>query len=113
MLPARCRQLQASSLRSPDLLVPKLQLGNALGSSKLCFAAAGDQCSPALYSSGQSSTLTAMRSVSIGEIAEFVGGQHAGNGQQPISGVASLTEATLNQLSFLSNRKYAADLAAT
>src|ERR1700736_1830020 len=106
MLPASCPPLQAGSLRSPELLIPKLQLGNALGSSKLCFAASGDQCSPALYSSGQSSTLTAMPSVSIGEIADFVGGQYSGDCLRGIVGVASLTQAASDQLSFLSNRKY-------
>src|SRR4029077_19481563 len=43
----------------------------------------------------------------------FVGGQHTGDGKRSIIGVASLTQANGDQLSFLSNRKYAADLAAT
>jgi UDP-3-O-[3-hydroxymyristoyl] glucosamine N-acyltransferase len=72
-----------------------------------------EHCSPALYSSGQSFTLSPMPAVSMREIAEFVGGQHAGDGNCPITGVASLTQAAGDQLSFLSNRKYAADLAAT
>jgi UDP-3-O-[3-hydroxymyristoyl] glucosamine N-acyltransferase len=54
-----------------------------------------------------------MSSVSVAEIAKFVDGQHAGDGKRSIVGVASLTQATADQLSFLSNRKYAAELAAT
>jgi UDP-3-O-[3-hydroxymyristoyl] glucosamine N-acyltransferase len=54
-----------------------------------------------------------MPAVSIGEIADFVGGQHAGASEQSIVGVASLTQANSDQLSFLSNRKYADDLATT
>ena len=54
-----------------------------------------------------------MPAVAIREISEFVGGQHGGDGKGSISGVASLTQANGDQLSFLSNRKYAADLAAT
>jgi UDP-3-O-[3-hydroxymyristoyl] glucosamine N-acyltransferase len=54
-----------------------------------------------------------MPSVSIGEIADFVGGKHSGDGARPITGVASLTQASDEQLSFLSNRKYAAQLAQT
>jgi UDP-3-O-[3-hydroxymyristoyl] glucosamine N-acyltransferase len=54
-----------------------------------------------------------MPSVSIGEIADLVGGKHSGDGTSPITGVASLTQAGDEQLSFLSNRKYAAQLAQT
>jgi UDP-3-O-[3-hydroxymyristoyl] glucosamine N-acyltransferase len=54
-----------------------------------------------------------MLSVSIGEIADFVDGQHSGDGSKAVVGVASLTQAASDQLSFLSNRKYAADLAKT
>jgi UDP-3-O-[3-hydroxymyristoyl] glucosamine N-acyltransferase len=54
-----------------------------------------------------------MPSVSLGEIAKFVDGQYASDGKRSIFGVASLTEAKADQLSFLSNRKYAAELAAT
>jgi UDP-3-O-[3-hydroxymyristoyl] glucosamine N-acyltransferase len=54
-----------------------------------------------------------MSSVSVAEIAKFVGGQHTGNGKRSVVGVASLAEAEPDQLSFLSNRKYAAELAAT
>jgi len=54
-----------------------------------------------------------MPAVSIGEIADFVDGQHTGDGKRSIIGVASLTQASSDQLSFLSNRKYVADLAAT
>src|SRR5207237_570344 len=113
MLPASCRQLQAGSLRSPELLAPKLQAWERPWSWKLWLRSGKEHWLPALYSSDQSSTLTAMPSVSIREIADFVGGQPAGNGQRSITGVASLTEATPSQISFLSNRKYAADLAAT
>ncbi|MEY2559762.1 MAG: UDP-3-O-[3-hydroxymyristoyl] glucosamine N-acyltransferase, LpxD, partial [Verrucomicrobiota bacterium] len=54
-----------------------------------------------------------MPSVSVKEIADFIAGDCAGDGARCITGVASLTDATRDQLSFLSNRKYAADLAAT
>jgi len=54
-----------------------------------------------------------MPSVSVAELAAFVNGQHSGDGSRAILGVASLTQAKSDQLSFLSNRKYAADLAAT
>src|ERR1700704_240303 len=54
-----------------------------------------------------------MLSVPVAELAAFVNGQHSGDGSRAILGVASLTQAKSDQLSFLSNRKYAADLAAT
>jgi UDP-3-O-[3-hydroxymyristoyl] glucosamine N-acyltransferase len=54
-----------------------------------------------------------MPSVSVRKIAALVSGEHAGDGKRSIVGVASLTQATADQLSFLSNRKYAAELAAT
>ena len=54
-----------------------------------------------------------MPAVSVGEIVDLVAGQFAGKRDRPISGVASLAQAKGDQLSFLSNRKYAADLAAT
>ena len=54
-----------------------------------------------------------MPAVTIGEIADFVGGKHSGDGTRPVTGVASLADASDEQLSFLSNRKYAAQLART
>jgi UDP-3-O-[3-hydroxymyristoyl] glucosamine N-acyltransferase len=54
-----------------------------------------------------------MPAVTIGEIADFVGGKHLGDGTRPVTGVASLADASDEQLSFLSNRKYAAQLAQT
>ena len=51
--------------------------------------------------------------VSIREIVEFVGGEYAGKSDLNIASVASLVSAGPDQLSFLSNRKYAAELAAT
>jgi UDP-3-O-[3-hydroxymyristoyl] glucosamine N-acyltransferase len=54
-----------------------------------------------------------MPAVSVGEIVELVAGQFAGDRDRSITGVAPLAQAKSDQLSFLSNRKYAADLAAT
>ena len=54
-----------------------------------------------------------MPAVSIGEIVDFVGGEFAGSRDATISSVAPLVAADATQLSFLSNRKYAAELAAT
>ena len=54
-----------------------------------------------------------MSAVSIGEIVDLVGGDYAGNRDLAIASVASLSSARSDQLSFLSNRKYAAELAAT
>jgi UDP-3-O-[3-hydroxymyristoyl] glucosamine N-acyltransferase len=54
-----------------------------------------------------------MPAVSVGEIVDLVAGQFAGERDRSIAGVASLAQATSDQLSFLSNRKYTADLAAT
>lgn len=54
-----------------------------------------------------------MPSVSLGEIVDFVGGHYAGTRDLLITTVASLTDATADQLSFLSNRKYASQLAQT
>lgn len=54
-----------------------------------------------------------MSAVSIGEIIDFVGGEFTGSRAAPISSVASLASANLTQLSFLSNPKYSAELAAT
>jgi len=54
-----------------------------------------------------------MPAVSIGEIVDLVSGEFAGNRDQLITAVAPLVVAKPDQLSFLSNRKYAPDLAAT
>jgi UDP-3-O-[3-hydroxymyristoyl] glucosamine N-acyltransferase len=54
-----------------------------------------------------------MAAVFVGEIVDLVAGQFAGDRDRSITGVASLAQAKGDQLSFLSNRKYAADLAAT
>ncbi|MEY2520021.1 MAG: UDP-3-O-[3-hydroxymyristoyl] glucosamine N-acyltransferase [Verrucomicrobiota bacterium] len=54
-----------------------------------------------------------MPSVSLGEIVDFVGGHYAGTRDLLVTTVAPLTDATADQLSFLSNRKYASQLAQT
>jgi UDP-3-O-[3-hydroxymyristoyl] glucosamine N-acyltransferase len=54
-----------------------------------------------------------MPSVTLGEIADFVGGQYAGDRDRAVTAVAPLAEAGEEQLSFLSNRKYAAQLGQT
>ncbi|HEX8898143.1 MAG TPA: UDP-3-O-(3-hydroxymyristoyl)glucosamine N-acyltransferase, partial [Chthoniobacterales bacterium] len=54
-----------------------------------------------------------MPAVSLGEIVDLVGGEFAGDRTCSITTVASLAQATAEQLSFLTNRKYAAELAAT
>ncbi|MEN3368892.1 MAG: UDP-3-O-[3-hydroxymyristoyl] glucosamine N-acyltransferase [Verrucomicrobiota bacterium] len=54
-----------------------------------------------------------MPSVSLGEIVDFIGGHYAGTRDLLITTVAPLTDATPDQLSFLSNRKYASQLAQT
>lgn len=54
-----------------------------------------------------------MPAVSVGEIVDLVAGQFAGDRARSISSVAPLAQAQGDQLSFLSNRKYAADLAVT
>src|SRR3954471_17506966 len=54
-----------------------------------------------------------MSAVSIGEIVDFVGGEFDGDRAVSISSVASLASADAAELSFLSNRKYSAELAAT
>ena len=54
-----------------------------------------------------------MPSVSLGEIVDFVGGEFKGDRDRSIASVGSLSSATADQLSFLSNRKYTAELAAT
>src|ERR1700674_218291 len=52
-----------------------------------------------------------MRTVPLGEIVDFIGGHYVGDRNRGISAVAPLAEARRKQLSFLSNRKYAAQLA--
>jgi UDP-3-O-[3-hydroxymyristoyl] glucosamine N-acyltransferase len=54
-----------------------------------------------------------MPSVSLQEIADLVGGEFAGDRSRTVSTVAPLASARADQLSFLSNRKYAGELAAT
>jgi UDP-3-O-[3-hydroxymyristoyl] glucosamine N-acyltransferase len=54
-----------------------------------------------------------MPAVSLGEIVDLVGGEFAGDRTRSISSVAPLSQANGDQLTFLSNRKYAAELAAT
>src|SRR3982751_3221251 len=54
-----------------------------------------------------------MPAVSLGEIVDLVGGEFAGDRQRSITTVAPLSQASGDQLTFLSNRKYAAELAAT
>ena len=52
-----------------------------------------------------------MPTVPLGEIVDFVGGHYVGDRNRGVSAVAPLAEARGEQLSFLSNRKYAAQLA--
>src|SRR5438552_17585209 len=54
-----------------------------------------------------------MPSVSIGEIVDLIGGRYAGKRDLMISAVTPLAGANTGQLSFLSNRKYSAQLAAS
>jgi UDP-3-O-[3-hydroxymyristoyl] glucosamine N-acyltransferase len=54
-----------------------------------------------------------MAAVAIHEIAELVGGRYTGPADRFISGVATLADARDDQLSFLSNPRYAAQLATT
>jgi UDP-3-O-[3-hydroxymyristoyl] glucosamine N-acyltransferase len=54
-----------------------------------------------------------MPTVPLGEIVDFVDGQYAGDRNRGVSTVAPLAEAGEEHLSFLSNRKYAAQLAQT
>jgi UDP-3-O-[3-hydroxymyristoyl] glucosamine N-acyltransferase len=54
-----------------------------------------------------------MPAISIGEIVDLVGGQFEGDRNRTINSVGPLASAADDQLSFLSNRKYAADLATT
>jgi UDP-3-O-[3-hydroxymyristoyl] glucosamine N-acyltransferase len=51
--------------------------------------------------------------VSIGEIVDLVAGEFDGDRKQTVHSVGPLASAANDQLSFLSNRKYAAELAAT
>jgi UDP-3-O-[3-hydroxymyristoyl] glucosamine N-acyltransferase len=54
-----------------------------------------------------------MPTVPLGEIVEFVGGDYAGDRDRSVTTVAPLAQASSKQLSFLSNRKYAAQLTET
>jgi UDP-3-O-[3-hydroxymyristoyl] glucosamine N-acyltransferase len=54
-----------------------------------------------------------MPTVPLGEIVDFVGGNYAGDRDHQVTAVAPLGEADAKHLSFLSNRKYAAQLAET
>lgn len=54
-----------------------------------------------------------MPTVPLGEIVNFIGGHYVGDRNHRITAVAPLAEARGEQLSFLSNRKYAAQLAET
>jgi UDP-3-O-[3-hydroxymyristoyl] glucosamine N-acyltransferase len=54
-----------------------------------------------------------MPAVTIGEIVDFAGGEYGGDRDRSITAVAPLAQARPEQLSFLSNRKYAAQLAET
>jgi UDP-3-O-[3-hydroxymyristoyl] glucosamine N-acyltransferase len=51
--------------------------------------------------------------VTVGEIADFVGGKYHGARDIAVSGVAPLADAGQDQISFLSNPKYAPQLEAT
>jgi UDP-3-O-[3-hydroxymyristoyl] glucosamine N-acyltransferase len=54
-----------------------------------------------------------MPAVSLGEIVDLVGGEFAGDRTRSIATVAPLSQANGDQLTFLSNRKYIGELAAT
>jgi UDP-3-O-[3-hydroxymyristoyl] glucosamine N-acyltransferase len=54
-----------------------------------------------------------MAAVSIAEIVDLVAGEFTGSREDTIESVAALATAGPGQLSFLSNRKYASELAAT
>src|SRR6266404_8457382 len=54
-----------------------------------------------------------MPTVSLGEIVDLIGGHYVGNRKRRVIGVAPLAEAQAEQMSFLSNRKYAVQLAET
>ena len=54
-----------------------------------------------------------MPEVTLGEIADLIGGNYNGPRDLRVKGVAPLADASEQQISFLSNPKYAADLART
>lgn len=54
-----------------------------------------------------------MSGVTVGEIVELVGGKYTGPRDARVTGVAPLAEAGEDQISFLSNPRYAAQLATT
>ena len=51
-----------------------------------------------------------MPAVTLGEIVDFVGGEYEGDRARKVNAVAALADASGEQLTFLSNRKYAAKL---
>lgn len=54
-----------------------------------------------------------MPTVPLGDIIDFVDGYYAGDRKRGVTAVGPLAQAGVDQLSFLSNRKYAAQLAET
>ena len=54
-----------------------------------------------------------MSGVTVGEIADFVGGEYSGARDVVVTGVAPLADATEHHVSFLSNPKYAAQIETT
>lgn len=54
-----------------------------------------------------------MKTFTLGQLAEQTGAQCVGNGDLPLTGIATLQSAEPGQLSFLSNPKYAKHLATT
>jgi UDP-3-O-[3-hydroxymyristoyl] glucosamine N-acyltransferase len=54
-----------------------------------------------------------MPAVTLGEIVDFVAGRYAGDRDRKVNAVAALAEASDEQLTFLSNRKYAGQLTET
>ena len=52
-------------------------------------------------------------SLTVAEMAARLGGVVEGNGSRPLTGVAALSEAGPSELSFLTNVKYAAQMAGT
>jgi UDP-3-O-[3-hydroxymyristoyl] glucosamine N-acyltransferase len=54
-----------------------------------------------------------MPEVTLGEIADFVGGKFNGAREKRVSGVAPLAEATESHISFLANQKYVSQLQST
>ena len=57
--------------------------------------------------------MRAVPEVTLGEIADFVGGTFSGARDRRVSGVAPLADANGSQISFLANPKYAPQLETT